>query len=89
MSATAEEELQVLYDNLRQIRLVNYVTLSCTAFLVYDISTNLDREVPLIWRYYRNTNINNEYISWRSRVRRALVQTLFLFGRYYALFYLA
>ncbi|KAI6001686.1 hypothetical protein F5J12DRAFT_928399, partial [Pisolithus orientalis] len=54
MSATAEEELQVLHDNLRQIRLVNYI-LSCAAFLVYDILTNLGREVPLVWRYYCDT----------------------------------
>lgn len=80
MSTTAEEELQVLYDDLRQIRIVNYVTLSCMAFLVYDILTNLDDEIPLIWRYYDN----DEHISWRRRARRILVQTLFIFGRYFA-----
>ncbi|KIK24969.1 hypothetical protein PISMIDRAFT_677759 [Pisolithus microcarpus 441] len=88
MSTAAEEELQALYDNLWQIRIVNYVTISCVAFLVYDIFTNLDREVPLIWRYYNNAD-NDERVSWRGRARRILVQTLFVFGRYYALLYLA
>lgn len=87
MSATEEEELQALYDSLRQIRLVNYVTISCVALLVHDILTNLDREIPLIWRYYHNTNYE-EHTSWRGRARRTLVQALFIFGRYYALFYL-
>ncbi|KAI6001684.1 hypothetical protein F5J12DRAFT_784184 [Pisolithus orientalis] len=86
MSTSVEDELQTLYDNLQQIRLVNYVTLSCTAFLVYDILTNLDREIPFIWRYYRNTE--EEHLSWRGRARRMLVQTLFIFGRYYAPLYL-
>ncbi|KAI6134700.1 hypothetical protein EV401DRAFT_1882471 [Pisolithus croceorrhizus] len=80
MSTTAEEELQVLYGDLRQIHIVNYVTLSCMAFLVHDILTNLDDEIPLIWRYYNN----DEHISWRRRARRILVQTLFIFGRYFA-----
>ncbi|KAI6131540.1 hypothetical protein EDD16DRAFT_1723008 [Pisolithus croceorrhizus] len=80
---TVEGELEVLYDNLRQIRLLNYVTLSCLAFLVYDILTNLDKEIPLIWRYYHNAD-GDEQISWRGRARRILVQTLFIFGRYYA-----
>ncbi|KAI6150999.1 hypothetical protein BKA82DRAFT_4122682 [Pisolithus tinctorius] len=72
MSAPEEEELQALYDSLRQIRLVNYVT---------------SKEIPLIWRYYHNTNYE-EHTSWRGRARRTLVQALFIFGRYYALFYL-
>ncbi|KAI6131535.1 hypothetical protein EDD16DRAFT_863897 [Pisolithus croceorrhizus] len=50
------------------------------AFLVHDILTNLDDEIPLIWRYYNN----DEHISWRRRARRILVQTLFIFGRYFA-----
>ncbi|KAI6162334.1 hypothetical protein EDD17DRAFT_1757660 [Pisolithus thermaeus] len=107
MSTAAEEELQALYDDLWQNRIVNYVTseikihfcsfglaltsnpaiVSCVAFLVYDILTNLDREVPLIWRYYNNAN-NDEHLSWRGRARRILVQMLFVFGRYYALLYL-
>ncbi|KAI6164237.1 hypothetical protein EDD17DRAFT_1806548 [Pisolithus thermaeus] len=88
MSATAEEELQgLVYDNLRQIRLVNSVTLSCAAFVAYDILTNLDREIPLIWRYYHDIG-NGEHASWRRRARHILVQTLFVFGRYYALVYL-
>ncbi|KAI6119512.1 hypothetical protein EV401DRAFT_1961525 [Pisolithus croceorrhizus] len=107
MSTTAAEELQALYDDLWQNRIVNYVTsetktqfclfdlaltsnpaiVSCVAFLVYDILTNLDREVPLIWRYYNNAN-NDEHLSWRGRARRILVQMLFVFGRYYALLYL-
>ncbi|KAI6110032.1 hypothetical protein F5141DRAFT_822224 [Pisolithus sp. B1] len=87
MSTAAEEELQALYDDLWQNRIVNYVTISCVAFLVYDILTNLDREVPLIWRYYNNAN-NDEHLSWRGRARRILVQMLFVFGRYYALLYL-
>ncbi|KAI6129092.1 hypothetical protein EV401DRAFT_2206497 [Pisolithus croceorrhizus] len=90
MSATEEEELQVLYDNLRQIRLLNNVVLSCAAFVAYDILTNLDREVcyiPLIWRYYHDVD-NDEYTSWHRRARHILVQILFVFGRYYALLYL-
>lgn len=83
----AEEELQALYDNLRQIRLVNCVAISCAAFVAYDILTNLDKEIPLIWRYYHNTN-NDEHTSWRHRALRILVQTLFVFGRYYALLFL-
>ncbi|KAI6036846.1 hypothetical protein BKA83DRAFT_677759 [Pisolithus microcarpus] len=70
-------ELQALYDNLWQIRIVNYVTISCVAFLVYDIFTNLDREVPLIWRYYNNADNDERF------------KPLFVFGRYYALLYLA
>ncbi|KIO09443.1 hypothetical protein M404DRAFT_266030 [Pisolithus tinctorius Marx 270] len=84
--STVEAELQVLYDNLQQIRLLNYVTISCVAFLVYDILTNLDREIPLIWLYYHNAK--EEHLSWRGRARRMLVQTLFIFGRYYAPLYL-
>ncbi|KAI6021577.1 hypothetical protein BKA83DRAFT_4284103 [Pisolithus microcarpus] len=87
MSSLNTEELQALYDDLGQIRLVNYVTLSCLAFLVYDILTNLDKEIPLIWRYYHNTD-GDEHIPWRGRARRILVQTLFIFGRYYAPLYL-
>ncbi|KAI6164234.1 hypothetical protein EDD17DRAFT_1755328 [Pisolithus thermaeus] len=87
MSATEEEELQVLYDNLRQMRLVNNVMLSCAAFVAYDILTNLDREIPLIWRYCHDIG-NDERTSWRRRARHILVQTLFVFGRYYALLYL-
>lgn len=86
MSTTVEDELQTLYDNLQQIRLLNYVTISCVAFLVYDILTNLDREIPLIWLYYHNAK--EEHLSWRGRARRMLVQTLFIFGRYYAPLYL-
>ncbi|KAI6001683.1 hypothetical protein F5J12DRAFT_914140 [Pisolithus orientalis] len=84
--STVEAELQTLYDNLQQIRLLNYVTISCVAFLVYDILTNLDREIPLIWLYYHNAK--EEHLSWRGRARRMLVQTLFIFGRYYAPLYL-
>ncbi|KAI6033322.1 hypothetical protein EDC04DRAFT_2706471 [Pisolithus marmoratus] len=87
MSTTAANELQALYDNLNQIRIVNNVTISCVAFLVHDILTNLDKEIPLIWRYYHNTSYN-EHVSWRGRARRILVQTLFVFGRYYAPLYL-
>ncbi|KAI6021945.1 hypothetical protein EDC04DRAFT_2731727 [Pisolithus marmoratus] len=87
MSTTAAEELQALYDDLYQIRVVNYVTISCVAFLVHDILTNLDKEIPLIWRYYHNTSYD-EHMSWRGRARRILVQTLFVFGRYYAPLYL-
>lgn len=88
MPTAAEEELEALYDNLWQIRIVNYVAISCVAFLVYDILTNLDKEVPFIWRYYNNAD-NGEHVSWRGRARRILVQTLLVFGRYYALLYLA
>ncbi|KAI6131537.1 hypothetical protein EDD16DRAFT_862950 [Pisolithus croceorrhizus] len=83
MSSLTTEELQVLYDNLWQIRLVNYITLSSLVFVVYDVLTNLDKEIPLIWRYYHNTD-GDEHISWRGRARRILVQTLFIYGRYYA-----
>ncbi|KAI6043064.1 hypothetical protein EDC04DRAFT_826951 [Pisolithus marmoratus] len=79
--STAEEELQALYNELWQIRVVNYFTTG-VAFLTYDILTNLDREIPLIWRYYHDTS--NE----RGRARRILVQMLFVFGRYYGLLYL-
>ncbi|KIK24782.1 hypothetical protein PISMIDRAFT_677877 [Pisolithus microcarpus 441] len=65
----------------------NPATVSCLAFLVYDILTNLDKEIPLIWRYYHNTD-GDEHIPWRGRARRILVQTLFIFGRYYAPLYL-
>ncbi|KAG6336637.1 hypothetical protein ID866_2444 [Astraeus odoratus] len=84
--STVEQELQIIYDNLYQIRLINYLTISSATFLVYDILTNLDKEVPLIWRYYHNHN--HDGASWRLRARRALIQTLFVFGRYYALLYL-
>lgn len=76
-----------MYDNLRQIRLVNCVAISCAAFVAYDILSNLDKEIPLIWRYYHNTN-NDEHTSGRRRALHILVQTLFVFGRYYALLYL-
>ncbi|KAI6033295.1 hypothetical protein EDC04DRAFT_2213453 [Pisolithus marmoratus] len=85
MSTTTEEELQALYDDVRQLRVFNYVTISCAAFIIYDILTNLDKEIPLIWGYYHNFT---EHISWRRRARRILVQTLFVFGRYYALIFL-
>ncbi|KAI6152863.1 hypothetical protein EDD17DRAFT_1900159, partial [Pisolithus thermaeus] len=81
------EELQVLYDNLFQIRLVNYVALSCAASVTYDILTNLDKEITFIWRYYPHTD-NSGHASWHNRARHILVQTLFIFGRYYALLYL-
>ncbi|KAI6017009.1 hypothetical protein BKA83DRAFT_4330951 [Pisolithus microcarpus] len=84
--STPEEQLQLLYTVLYQLRALNYVTLSCVAFLVYDILTNLDKEVHYIWRYYHNTDETR--VSWRRRLRRALVQVLFIFGRYYALLYL-
>lgn len=86
MMSTPEEQLQLLYTILYQLRALNYVTLSCVAFLVYDILTNLDKEVHYIWRYYHNTDETR--VSWRRRLRRALVQVLFIFGRYYALLYL-
>ncbi|KAI6042302.1 hypothetical protein EDC04DRAFT_1034112 [Pisolithus marmoratus] len=79
-------ELQALYTVLYQIRVVNYVTVSCAACLVYDVLTNLDKEVHFIWRYYRN--MDDAHISWRRRLRRMLVQVLFIFGRYYAILYL-
>lgn len=84
--STPEEQLQFLYTTLYQLRALNYVTLSCVAFLVYDILTNLDKEVHYIWRYYHNTDETR--VSWRRKLRRALVQVLFIFGRYYALLYL-
>ncbi|KAI5999831.1 hypothetical protein F5J12DRAFT_951863 [Pisolithus orientalis] len=86
MTTVWEEELQALYTGLYQIRLVNYVTLSCIAFLVHDILTNLDKEIPFIWRYYHNTD--ETFVCWHRRLRRMLVQGLFIFGRYYAIFYL-
>ncbi|KAI6046799.1 hypothetical protein EDC04DRAFT_2887646 [Pisolithus marmoratus] len=79
-------ELQALFTVLYQIRVVNYVTVSCAACLVYDVLTNLDKEVHFIWRYYRN--MDDAHISWRRRLRRMLVQALFIFGRYYAILYL-
>ncbi|KAI6120843.1 hypothetical protein EV401DRAFT_1387514 [Pisolithus croceorrhizus] len=84
--STTEEQLQLLYTTLYQLRALNNVTLSCVAFLVYDVLTNLDKEIHYIWRYYHNTD--ETHISWRRRLRRALVQVLFIFGRYYALLYL-
>ncbi|KAI6046803.1 hypothetical protein EDC04DRAFT_2887651 [Pisolithus marmoratus] len=84
--STAEEQLQFLFTTLYQIRVLNYVTLSSAAFLVYDVLTNLDKEVHFIWRYYHNTDTTP--ISWLYRLRRILVQALFIFGRYYALLYL-
>ncbi|KIO04701.1 hypothetical protein M404DRAFT_1000501 [Pisolithus tinctorius Marx 270] len=86
MTTVSEEELQALYTSLYQIRLVNYVTLSCIAFLVHDILTNLDKEIPFIWRYYHNTD--ETFVCWRRKLRRMLVQGLFIFGRYYAILYL-
>ncbi|KAI6152570.1 hypothetical protein BKA82DRAFT_4112356 [Pisolithus tinctorius] len=88
MSTVPEEELQFVYDTLYQIRLVNYVTLSCAAFLAYDILINLDKEIPFIWRYYHNADEPYEYVPWHRRLRRMLIQGLFIFGRYYGLFYL-
>ncbi|KAI6100800.1 hypothetical protein EV401DRAFT_854473 [Pisolithus croceorrhizus] len=69
------------------IRLVNNVALSCAAFVTYDILTNLDKEITFIWRYYPHTD-NGGHTSWHHRARHILVQTLFVFGRYYALLYL-
>ncbi|KAG6331163.1 hypothetical protein ID866_7929 [Astraeus odoratus] len=78
--STAEEELQILYDNLYQIRVVNYMTIAGVAFLTYDILTNLDKEIPLIWRYYRD---HDDYggASWGLKARRALIQVLFIFAQ--------
>ncbi|KAI6029340.1 hypothetical protein BKA83DRAFT_4217567 [Pisolithus microcarpus] len=82
MSTTTEEELQALYQYLNQARVVNNVTIACAAFLVYDILINLDKEIPLIWRYYHHAD--DEFMPWRHRARRTLIQALFIFGRYYA-----
>ncbi|KAI5986932.1 hypothetical protein EDD15DRAFT_2372996 [Pisolithus albus] len=82
MSTTVEEELQALSQYLSQARVVNNVTIACAAFLVYDILINLDKEIPLIWRYYHRAD--DEFMSWRHRARRTLIQALFIFGRYYA-----
>ncbi|KAI6046800.1 hypothetical protein EDC04DRAFT_3086221, partial [Pisolithus marmoratus] len=84
--STTEEQLPLLFTALYQIRVLNYVTLSSAAFLVYDVLINLDKEVHFIWRYYHNTD--ETPISWPYRLRRILVQALFIFGRYYGLLYL-
>ncbi|KAI6046805.1 hypothetical protein EDC04DRAFT_2887652 [Pisolithus marmoratus] len=47
--STTEEQLQLPFTALYQIRVLNYVTLSSAAFLVYDVLTNLDKEVHFIW----------------------------------------
>ncbi|KAG6328939.1 hypothetical protein ID866_10150, partial [Astraeus odoratus] len=84
--STIEQELQIIYDDLLQVRRLNYVTAASTAFLVYDILTNLDKEIPLIWRYYHDHDYDGT--SWSLSARRALIQALFIFGRYYAPLYL-
>ncbi|KAI6037553.1 hypothetical protein EDC04DRAFT_3091208 [Pisolithus marmoratus] len=92
MSTPVEGGFEGLYDTVHQTRLTNYVTLSCPlecASIVDDarVLTKYFLRIPLIWRYYPKTS-NDEHISWRGRGRRILVQTLFVFGRYYALLYL-
>ncbi|KAI6043756.1 hypothetical protein EDC04DRAFT_641975 [Pisolithus marmoratus] len=72
--STTEEQLPLLFTALYQIRVLNYVTLSSAAFLVYDVLINLDKEVHFIWRYYHDTD--ETPISWPYRLRRILVQAL-------------
>ncbi|KAI5999815.1 hypothetical protein F5J12DRAFT_928651 [Pisolithus orientalis] len=81
MSTVPEEELQFVYDTLYQIRLVNYVTRNETGSHPIDA-------IPFIWRYYHNADEPYEYVPWHHRLRRMLIQGLFIFGRYYGLFYL-
>ncbi|KAI5999818.1 hypothetical protein F5J12DRAFT_914423 [Pisolithus orientalis] len=88
MSTVPEQELQVVYTTLYQIRLVNYVTLSSATLLVYDILTNLDKEISFIWRYYHNAEEPYAFVPWNRRLRRMVIQGVCIFGRYYGLFYL-
>ncbi|KIO00467.1 hypothetical protein M404DRAFT_1003900 [Pisolithus tinctorius Marx 270] len=88
MSTVPEQELQVVYTTLYQIRLVNYVTLSSATLLAYDILTNLDKEISFIWRYYHNADEPYAFVPWNRRLRRMVIQGVCIFSRYYGLFYL-
>ncbi|KAF9227067.1 hypothetical protein BS17DRAFT_806333 [Gyrodon lividus] len=80
-------ETQALITMMEQIRICNYVTISALAFTLYDIVTNLDKEIDLVWKYRRNDG-NDPHVLTYIKVLHIFVQVLFIFGRYYGLVFL-
>ncbi|KIK90914.1 hypothetical protein PAXRUDRAFT_658178 [Paxillus rubicundulus Ve08.2h10] len=72
---------------VQQIRVCNYVTISALTFILYDIAINMDKEITYIWNYRRNHR-NGVRIPNRVKIQRIVIQFLFIFGRYYGLFFL-
>ncbi|KIJ60056.1 hypothetical protein HYDPIDRAFT_32630 [Hydnomerulius pinastri MD-312] len=88
-----EQEVKALIVTLEQIRICNNVTISAVAFMLYDIATNLDKEISLVWTYRQDQDQDHgvttrEHIPACKKIRRVIVQFLFIFGRYYGLVFL-